>query len=543
MSFTAALFLALLSSDDFCSQHLDRVAALHREFGLPLPPREAKLVECKESGKLFLAFTVDGVTLWPDRRWKLTSIKPVKPDVERLRGIDSVDWLVLAVVAHERGWKPLARVAMRKWAAWLQQFHWCDAEQDLGYTALDYWETQIYASPDIPLRFIAKYLRRMQKYSLEGAKSQKLLQSVELALKPRNSHPGSDDALIDALIDAHGEPKEDDDNWTPAFRNDPRYRAIVRRGLDAVPALIAHLDDDRITRARGVVCGDNHRRVREIALDILTQLHGGHFEIEQENLNELLKAIGIWFADANKLGEEKYILSRILGADPNSNNFHNTLFWLLTDKYPRHLPDLFRKVIDTQPGQRCYAERYAKAIAETPLTIVEKRKILEYAASHEHPSVRAAGIRYLRLINPKLAKELLLQTLREMSTDSIRSQCRYTAIAAESDDPDVWKTLALELRRADVRTRINLLDEVASIRTPEGRKQRLSMLAEYLTDDTELGGHGDPRFLRLEVRNFVALELAELFPINTEGTRAWTAEKWAELRAKVQVRVKQELNR
>lgn len=538
-SFTAALFLALLSSDDFCTKQLDRVAALHREFGLPLPPREAKLVEFNGHDKTVLAFAVDGVTLWPNYRCRATSIKPVKPDLDLLREADSDDWLVLALVAHGRGWEPLARAAMRKWVAWLLQFHTWDVEEDLGYTALDYWERQIWASPDISLSVIAKHLQRVQKYGFEFEKAKRhaLLRSVELALKPHNSPPGSVDALIDELLDLRGEIQDGNDG--PEYRRDPRYRAIVRRGLDAVPALIAHLDDDRITRAGGVMCGDNHRRVREIALDILTQFQGKYYESEKDR-NKLLEVLRIWLADANKLGEEKYILSHILADGPDNS----TLFWLLTDKYPHQLPDVFRKVIDTRPEQHRYAEHYARAIAESPLPAAEKRKILEYAARQDDSSVSSAGIRYLRQYKPKLAKERLLQRLVELPTASASAQRHFTSVVAESTDPDEWRAFALALRRSCAGTRIRLLDVIASATAREGRKQRLSILGEYLTDDTQLGGENvDERVRPPEVRDIVALELAELFQIDTKPARRWSAAQWAELRAKVQAKVKEELRR
>ena len=62
-------------------------------------------------------------------------------------------------------------------------------------------------------------------------------------------------------------------------QDDYAYRSM-RRGLDAVPALIAHLTDDRITRAHGRGCGDNHRRVKGVVLEILADLRGGDYTQE-----------------------------------------------------------------------------------------------------------------------------------------------------------------------------------------------------------------------------------------------------------------------
>ena len=50
-------------------------------------------------------------------------------------------------------------------------------------------------------------------------------------------------------------------------------------------------------------------------------------------------------------------------------------------------------------------------------------------------------------------------------------------------------------------------------------------------------------YKRLEVRNFAAMQLAELLKIDADPEPDWTPAQWAELRAKVQAKVKEELRR
>jgi hypothetical protein len=95
---------------------------------------------------------------------------------------------------------------------------------------------------------------------------------------------------------------------------------------------------------------------------------------------------------------------------------------------------------------------------------------------------------------------------------------------------------------------------IARPTTTEGRKLRLALLTEYLTDDAVRDVDSDRRrflsssiagyrFDRLEVRNFAALQLAEIFKFDDEPDRDWSAAQWTELRERVRAAVAKELGR
>jgi hypothetical protein len=561
---SAALFFALLSSDDYCSAHLDQQLAWHREYGLPLPPPQAALVwyvteptesyrmgkKVVEPGSSGLGFSLDGRTVLygAGRSTPVASITFVKPDAALVRAGVYIHWLQFAVVCHERGWKPLALAAIRKWT--LSNLGW-DTEGAIASDAWHHWKRRIHDDPGTPLPVIAKYLKRADPLS---ARDSELIRSIELALTPRNSPPGSDDALIDELVGLSGE-EPLPYWWSRGFRDDPRYQAVVRRGLVTVPALIAHLDDERITRTVRRLSGlDNlqNLRVRDVVLDVLVQLHGGQFVLTEDTRNECIKVIGNWFADAHKLGEEKYVAAQILGANEKDDVFRPTLFWLLTERYPQRVPGVYRALIDTRPRHHDSAWRYAQALAEGPLPTADKRKALEYAARQENPNVRWGAIKYLRAVDPKLAHEILLAALANIPVEADRHDSVLAFVVAECADADEWRALGLAVRRADPGGRLELLQKVARATAPEGRKHRLALLAEYLTDDavrsasenrsrfqwTDFAGSA---FNRLEVRNFAAARLAKVLGVDADLDKDWTAAQWAELRARVRAKVKNEL--
>jgi hypothetical protein len=361
---------------------------------------------------------------------------------------------------------------------------------------------------------------------------------VKLATQLRNSPPGSDDHLIDELVGLEG--AQVIPAWRQVCCSDPRYRAITDRGLAVVPALIAHLDDQRITRASRLVQGarnGENLRVCDVVLDILEQFNGEPFGDSEMNLHERVKVIGNWFSDAHKFGEEKYVVARVLGADKDSDRFRPTLFRLLAEKYPQHLPRVFRKLIDGRPLQYEFAGEYARAIAGAPIPADEKRKVLEYAAIQDDLWLRSAGVHYLRPFALKRAKELLLANLAEVSADPRETERRFVKTAAEGTDPEEWSAIALVVRRAGVGSRIDLLRSIARTDAPASRKHRLALLAEYLNDDD---GPSDRR-PHDTVRNAAALELARLLGLDAKPESFWEEAQWAEFRDQVRAKVAAEL--
>jgi hypothetical protein len=278
--------------------------------------------------------------------------------------------------------------------------------------------------------------------------------------------------------------------------------------------------------------------VKDVVLDILMQLNGGPFPLdgwrnmpeEAETLKEWTKFIGDWHATANKHGEEKYILSRVLGDDEDDHEFRPGLLWLLAEKYPQRLPEVFRTAVDTRIGHARYAWEYARAVAGARIPDADKRKVLEHAAAQDQPGVREAGIYFLRPLDPKRAKERALRALAEIPGYR-DGDAALAFVVAEGADADEWAALARAVRRANAARQIDLLCGVLCAKTPEGRKHRIAFLTQYLADEAGADAPAG-RAAQAEARHLAGTQLAALLLIETGPYPTdWTAAPpWAELR-------------
>ena len=138
-----------------------------------------------------------------------------------------------------------------------------------------------------------------------------LLTSLEAALQPSTAVPGTIEAMIDELVDTHASAS----SFMSLYDRDPTYTRILHRGFDAVPALIDHLDDGRLTRS--VMSGFNKfipyiRRTNEVVSDLLRDIAGPELDDARyfRNGGRTLDkpAIQAWFEKAKRVGEKDYLL-------------------------------------------------------------------------------------------------------------------------------------------------------------------------------------------------------------------------------------------
>jgi hypothetical protein len=355
-----------------------------------------------------------------------------------------------------------------------------------------------------------------------------------LSLIPSNAGPGSDEALIDELIEK---------GTFGQLCDSSAYKALAFRGFDALPAMIAHLGDDRLTRYPANGGGGfgrmNFLRVKDVVYRLLCDFAGKNL-VDTNDIAERTAAAGRWLADAQKIGEEEYIVANV--GVRNCTPWDDILLPLLVEKYPKRLPEAYRNFMNKQTKWDHLGDPFAKAIVESAIPPEDKIKVLEFAATHANPRHRLVGMRHLLRIDPQRGTELLLAALEKMPARPGPADVWLASMVGIGTDPKSWDALIRTANRVDPGGRVGLLHEVFihwDDPTPAHRRLQLAFVASYLNDTEVWDEANDHRALRglfveplsqCEVRNYAAIKLLSVFRMWVEPQKDWTPARWARVR-------------
>lgn len=399
LSVTLALAVAVAVAPPV---QLERLARLYLAYELPLPPKDAKLYRydstksVRPDGPPRIGFAA---RLKPDGSpdallvgcaeesayHKFTTELP--PDAKVIAAAEVR--LPTAVQMYLRGWRELAAAVFVPGD---------DPERTLALYAVSYWRDQLHR----PTTDRAKVARRLgvirrAEPTAFTKDSEEFYDHLLLSLKPSKAKPGSVEADIDELLDVSSV-------LSGGWCGDDRYAAVVARGFDAVPSLLDHLSDSRLTRSQS--CGFVPRwtcfhdyRVKHFASDILVGLlHDGEAKTPADGVVRA-KDARAWWAEAQKSGEEAFAVARVLKAkgDPNRPNLH--LLVVLERKYPQRLPEVFRTLLADHPTMGL--EEMAAAVAESSLPGETKRELFTSAAESKKEEWQQVGRERLRELDEK----------------------------------------------------------------------------------------------------------------------------------------------
>jgi hypothetical protein len=392
------------------------------------------------------------------------------------------------------------------------------------------------------------------KLNTEG--NQALLKSLEAALVPSTAKEGTVERMIDDLTDmcntSHpfvrkGEP-------------DPRYARLAEMGFAAVPALIEHLDDDRLTRS--IKQGFNNfpswnLRVKHVVSDLLQELAGeevGKDWLERQKGWAVEKADAqAWWEKAQKDGEETYLLDHVLPSGEKAEWPNSLMLEIITKKYNQHLPKLYKTILDERPKMQSWP--LADAVGKSSLTVEQKMELFLHACRNKSLEHRRFGLTQVQKLDPKQFITILLATLESLPktpTEAYWScpEAAYAHLVLATDDPRAWELLEKVAKRSDVGLRMQFMNPMNySYVGDRQRQQRLKFLAAFL-DDAEApdvkakpemfsGPHAGFTFRRLSVQDLAAMQIASILEMPDHPDRDWTPEQWEALRKKVKEAIKQ----
>jgi hypothetical protein len=545
---------------------LDLLLQRYKLYELPFPPADAPLVRVEgyRSGTdgvsiqhYYIGFHIPGTKSGDPGRVLIGAEplhepgrrevpKPVEPRPESLQETDDPS-LELAVLCHARGWTGLAAAVLARITRDDEPL----PETALADSAWDYWLSEL-RKPGTDRKGIARVLKVVAKGRVgkEAAEDERILDGLARSLVPGKGKPGTVEAVIDDLVEVtHTDRSE---LFPRADKMHPAYAKAARLGFDAVPALIAHLEDGRLTRAYSQGLNNfrgRHYMIGDVCCDLLQGLAGN--ELCKDWVRRLQEyrvdraAVEAWWAGAKKVGEEAYFVRHVLGAKDGWVN--ELMLDVLAHKYPKRLPEVYRRMLAERPELTDSA--VADAVAGAALPAETKRELFVEAARGKALDNRIDGIARLQEFDPAKALELLLAELDRVPETPAGNygscpESRLAGPVRQFNDPAAWAALEKTARRVDVGLRMEYLDAMTRPDlSPAERTASMAFLAKFLDDATVRDVAGSTKyegpyagfigFPKIEVRNFAAQELAWFLDLDAEPKPEWTTAEWEKFRADV----------
>ena len=418
----------------------DGLIGAYRAFDLPIPPATALLVSFQEGWTIdeshplfrvgFLlkravgkepALLLIGTEEVPVSD-ALSIVDPEQIKVEAVRSErnETRAGLATAIQCRMRGWKRLAD-GLQKTS--LEESVGAGIHvlpepvvpprEGLAGLAWSYWTGRI-VKTGTERGPIADHLQMLIALdpTLNNPNNADLLRSLKKTLVPSTAKPGSIDAAIDQLID------DDQASWFPLPIGDldSKCMAIGMFGFQAVPALIAHLDDDRLTRSLAMEFINPRGetvRVNELANDLLIEISGDELYTHWPNRQTRLvpkDVAATWWNSVRGQSEEAYFTHHVL---PKEGGFpHQIMLKVLATRYPARLPEIFVAALETH-GSIAMGP-LVEALGGSSLPREQKRALLLRAADVKDLSRRIEALHQLKSVDETIFVNELVKTVNEL---------------------------------------------------------------------------------------------------------------------------------
>lgn len=568
---------------------LDELYLAYRWHGLPLPPTDAVLIRWVERGYLrggegveeekvprlgLMVRKLSGskpAIVWGDgyvyEEVRASRLQPVLPLAKYLdRDVwFAEDLVTLAAQAYHLGWTELAHAAFDRAKTTARGGAYTPTAEDRDHILLTLrtmtWN-ESYRSLTEPGTDRKKLFRSLKLVADNDARFRseyqtELLRGIGLTLRPSVARPGSLEAFIDGLTECDRTRASSLDPLAPPDAVDK----LIERGFDAVPALVAHLDDGRVTRARDLHGANNSImihvcRVEEVCAWLLTDLAAetlpGHRDVTPAQFH---KAVADWYEGAKKNGEEQWALAHVVRGDGGLNRL---LLRLIRAKYPRHLPDLYKQVLGRMQGFE--TDAVAGEVAASTLDRETKILLLRQGVSSRYHAHRLPAVAALEHVDRTQFRKELKETLDWLSTAKLDDKAwehqmpphELAELVKRADDADCWAVLGRAYKAAPAHVRLKLLNHVGDFdrtRDPVRLKYPLRLLIEMLPDRTvryssRIDGFSHPghAYPTLTVGDFAALRLADYLDYDVPWDQKRTASEWATIREAIRVQIERMLD-
>src|SRR5262249_51171120 len=148
----------------------------------------------------------------------------------------------------------------------------------------------------------------------------------------------------------------------------------------------------------------------------------------------------VWWNKARTVGEGKYVLERVLPENGELPNEH--LLRLVSKKYPKQLPKVYRMLLDKRP--RLDSDIVVDAISKSGLPSSEKLELFVKGARHDQLEHRYAALWGVLKLDQEQFVLLLVETLERLPRTPkgsywLSTEEAFASLVMQTEDSRAWK--------------------------------------------------------------------------------------------------------
>jgi hypothetical protein len=393
----------------------------------------------------------------------------------------------------------------------------------------------------------------LQDYpKLKNPATEHVLKGLDASIKRPKPKPGTIEALIDDYLMSGAV----DGAMSFNNRENPGKDALVLKGFEAIPSLIAQLEDKRMTNH--LMQGFNNFSSYPMTADLVINSYlqsfandelGSNWLDRQKGYTSKKDAVEAWWKIASAMGEKTYVAKNTLRKkEENTVNISDELLAIAIDRYPELLPEFYKEVLRSKTHSWSLADPLA-AHPELPFETRKDAMLKGIATGKEEH--RNSALRGLWELDQPEAEAILLRLIRkgpkttddEYWTDQNASLTRFVS---KSRSADIWKATHDYLHRSLLGMRMEL---ISNLKPPEEAPRGIlrsffQVFDRYACDETIRDEKSSSRFdgpgagfpyPKIELRNFIHQHYAYWLKLEVRAPdrKVETPEKWAAYRLTV----------
>ncbi len=501
----------------------------------------------------------------------VTDSVPEKPSKNQSKFETDPD-LILAVQCVERGWTELATALLERsrrpppYTSSRTEIRPVDDRVALAAQAWNYWCEEFCREKGDRRKILERLSELCQRApGLDSLAHRNILHDMKLTLANSQSPADSVEAIVDSLVDAGigGDWDGDLSSLYYIYKNES-YKKLESMGLDAVPVLLNHTHDFRLTR----YVDSNHRgtwivRIADVVHHFLNSLAGQEFAHDlliREGRGRCvdLDHVTFWWSETKGIDLVTFLRDKAITLDDEGVLQANPLLLeLLARRYPSELVTLFKKYV----AQMKYADPLFEAIAIADIQEQQKAELFLREIQSQNMQIRESAIEQLLKISHEQAVPLLVAELDRLPKTSFEAYWRsdvgrVAQLLCYTDDELAWSALACTAKRVDMGQRLEIIQTIGRVRK-KSKARAIAFLVQFLDDDetrilkrqSEVEGENDGQgklaaelfsgpsagfqFHQLTVRDFATLQLAGLLGVPANADANWDESDWSSLRLTV----------